>query len=737
MEKFYAHSKENEPIEKWQPLEDHLIAVADLAGEFAEVFGASDWAYQAGLWHDLGKYQKDFQDKLKGESISVIHSEAGGHLSKLLGMTGIDVILSWLIMGHHSGLADYSSADTGGKSLVARMRSPEKSQFIIDNVPDSIKRKPTLQLPKMFSNLEKMACQSFFIRMLYSCLVDADFLDTEQFMDGERAASREQNAPDMAELLRFFNEHMTQFDGAKGTVNECRSEILAQCRAAASNDGIFSLTVPTGGGKTLASLAFALEHAVAKQKSRIIYVIPYTSIIEQTAKVFRSIEGFENAVLEHHCNVVYEREAETDNSPRNRLATENWDAPIVVTTSVQFFESLYANRSSACRKLHNIANSVVIFDEAQCLPVNYLRPCVFAIRELARHYGVTPILCTATQPVLDLQDSFDFKFPEKLDGVREIMQAPVELYHRLERVKLSVLDELNSVSTDALAEQLFTETGAVLCIVNLKNDARALAEKLPAEKTIHLSTNMCASHRLKTFDEIRDRLMSGEQIYVISTSLVEAGVDLDFPVVYRALTGLDSIAQAAGRCNREGKLEFGRTVVFVPEKQPDYVKAGASLCLEYLQPSRIERSFLPETFESYFNEYFKGKGSDKLDGKNIMKMLGGSAEEIQFQTAAENFRLIDNDWQVGVIMPFGKAPELVDQLIEEPWLAKSIYRKLQSYTVNISRFVFGKLLDGGYAREVKSGSGIYYLHTTQLYSDQFGFLPPDSIDCYEVDSLIQ
>ncbi len=731
---YYAHSKEGEEPDLWQPLDEHLENVAKKAAEFAEPFGGEEWARLAGLWHDMGKYHPDFQRKLHGESIRVVHSEAGGHWASLKGWRGMDVLFSWLIMGHHAGLADYGAGDTGGKALEPKMRNPERSEQVIAKVPARLLDQAPPAMPSMFSKPEHPD-QAFFIRMLYSCLVDADFLDTEAFMDSARKAARPKDLPSMDALLACFDAYMAHFDGAEGAVNQCRAQVLAQCRAAATRTGVFSLTVPTGGGKTLASLAFALRHAVKHQKRRIIYVIPYTSIIEQTAEVFRSIPGFEEAVLEHHSNLVFDDDQEIAEK-RARLAMENWDAPIVVTTNVQFFESLHGNRSSRCRKLHNMADSVIIFDEAQCLPPAFLRPCVFAIRELARHYGVTPVLCTATQPVLTETKSFDFEFAEGFEQVSEIIDNPDVLSRQLERVRVEIFDELRPIDLPELANRLEAENSSLLCIVNLKDDARALAEMLPSESAIHLSTNLCAAHRFEVLAEIRQRLNRGERLLVISTSLVEAGVDLDFPVVYRALAGLDSIAQAAGRCNREGKLEWGRTVVFMPENQPDYVKPAASLALDYLKPDRLDRVFLPETFRAYFKRTFFMKGTVALDQKGIRALLPKKTEEIRFQTAAEEFNLIDSGWQLPVIMPFREAAKLVDQLLSRKWEAKSICRKLQRYTVNISKRVVDQLIDQDYARPVDGFTGMVYLHTTQLYDDHFGFIPPDTIDAFDPETNI-
>jgi CRISPR-associated endonuclease/helicase Cas3 len=731
---YYAHSKDGAPPSTWQPLEEHLRNVAELAAVFAKPFGGDEWARLAGLWHDLGKYHPDFQRKLDGENIRVVHSETGGHWAQQQ-MPQVATLLCWLIMGHHAGLADYAEDRSGAKALAPKMRDPSHSDPVLKNVPQELLDQVVPALPPMFADRDGFPDLAFFVRMLYSCLVDADFLDTESFMDQKREQARFHQTPAIERLLASFDSHMRQFEGAVGAVNECRAEVLAQCRNAAEQTGVFSLTVPTGGGKTLASLAFALRHAVKYQKRRIIYVIPYNSIIEQTAAVFRGIPGFEGAVLEHHCNLVLEEG--TAESIRQRLAMQNWDAPMVVTTSVQFFESLYANRSSRCRKLHNIADSIVIFDEAQCLPPAFLRPCVFAIRELARHYGVTPVLCTATQPVLDRRESFDFEFNEGFESVTEIIADPAALSARLSRVQVERLNDLEPLAYSELAERLLAEGQSLLCIVNRKADARELAELLPSEWTIHLSTNMCAAHRLEVFAEIKRRLAAKERVLVISTSLVEAGVDLDFPVVYRALAGLDSIAQAAGRCNREGRLaDGGRTVVFLPENQPDYVGPAASIARDFLREDRLPRIFMPQTFRDYFGEYFFMKGSAALDQRGILELLPKQLEGIYFREAAERFRLIDNDWQVSLVVPFGEAPKLIDKLLDEPWSIGAICRELQRYTVNVPRKAFDSLLAEDYVREVKGIEGIYFLHTKQLYDQRFGFVSPDAIDCFNWEDLI-
>jgi len=744
---YYAHSLDGEPPEKWQPLEEHLKNVAELAAEFARPFGGEKWARLAGLWHDLGKYSDAFQKKLfdangidchiETQPGRVVHSEAGGHLACLKGWRGADRVLSWLIMGHHAGLTDYEPEYIGEKALKLKMEKANRSDEVLNKIPEWIRERPLPPPPKA---LQKGADPALFIRMLFSCLVDADFLDTERFMDKERLRQRNEKRPGLEFLLEKFDKYMDDLcrQTAPTPVNEIRAEVLSRCREAAEErPAVFSLTVPTGGGKTLASLAFALRHAVRNQKQSIIYVIPYTSIIEQTAEVFRQIPGFKDAVLEHHCNVV--EPDESQEVTRNRLAAENWDAPLVVTTSVQFFESLFACRTSRCRKLHNIVNSVIIFDEAQCLPPDFLRPIVFTIRELFRHYHVTPLFCTATQPVLTRTEAFDFKFREgfeEKEGPREIVQNPDKLAEQLRRVEIVLHEKsMTPVGLPELSNAILAENAALLCIVNRRDDARNLARILPEERTLHLSTNMCAAHRFAVLEEIKSKLAGKEKIIVVSTSLVEAGVDLDFPVVYRALAGLDSIAQAAGRCNREGRLTAngkekpGRTVVFVPESQPGYVRQQAGITKEILARGDLEELLSPANYERYFRQYFWQLGMDQLDKKGILEIVSGRAMNFYFRTAADRFRFIEDDWQEQVVVPYGDALHLVGRLTAQAWDQKNILRSLGRYSVGIPKRFFEGLAAREYIRET-GYPGLYMLDQS-LYDERFGFVPPD--EAVEID----
>jgi len=549
-------------------LDEHLTKVAALAEQFAAGFGSGDWARCAGIWHDLGKYSEEFQHYIKTASGynseahiendvntqigKVNHSDAGAQYAvDQFGVHGR--VLAYLIAGHHAGLPDWYKLDAPGGALQSRLESTQNlTNALAGDITGAIlkQQKPTSPISPGGS-----AGFALWVRMLFSALVDADFLDTESFMDETKSVARS-GYPAFKTLLPDLDKHMAALTAkAEPTdVNQLRSEILQQCRQSGSQPpGLFSLTVPTGGGKTLASMAFALEHAKAHQHRRVIYVIPYTSIIEQTANVFRQI--FPNAVIEHHSNL--DADEATKETSASRLATENWDAPIIITTNVQFFESLFAARTSRCRKLHNIANSIVVLDEAQLLPPEFLQPILNVINLLSDHYGVTFVLSTATQPALNSRtDNFGTPLLKGLENVREIMADPDSLYRQLDRVQVTMPEDFNaSQSWEEIAEQL-QQHDSVLAIVGTRAGASELHALMP-RGAYHLSGLMCGQHRSDVIAKITAALKTGQKkpLRVISTQLVEAGVDLDFPVVYRAMAGLDSIAQAAGRCNREGRLQ--------------------------------------------------------------------------------------------------------------------------------------------------------------------------------------
>ena len=449
--------------------------------------------------------------------------------------------------------------------------------------------------------------------MLFSCLVDADYQDTQNFMEGPPPRGG-YSTP--AALLEKLQQYIQPWWDARTELNRKRCEILQTCLDAgpACPDGPYTLTVPTGGGKTVASLAFALTHAAARGKDRVIYVIPYTSIIDQTAEVFQKILGPEN-VVEHHAGVETSV-PEGDADPalyRKALATENWDAPVIVTTAVQFFESLYGSRPARCRKLHNIANSVVVFDEAQTLPVPHLRPCVAAIGQLVQYYGVTAVLCTATQPALQPL------FAELAPGLalRELRPDTAGMESVFRRTTLAMAGEL---SEEALTAQLNAAPQA-LCVVNRRATAQKLYAALAEEGRYCLTTLLCPADRKRLLREIRARLQAGLPCRVVSTSLIEAGVDVDFPAVWREEAGLDSILQAAGRCNREGRRAADSSPVTVFRLQGQRVPAmirpqrgRGAVCVRCLSPTRLGRK--PSRHTSPFS--VRSAGTPALDRDHIL-----------------------------------------------------------------------------------------------------------------------
>lgn len=708
-------------------LEEHLLAVAVLAAEFASVFNSQDWARLSGLWHDLGKFREKFQQYIKsvsgydaeahieGAPGRVDHSTAGAiHAIEKLGMPGR--IIAYLIAGHHAGLPDWNGE---AASLFQRLENGKAQGYLTEArlaEPDAV----LLDQPFPASLPPKDGSLALWIRMLFSCLVDADFLDTEAFMN-ERRKDLRAGYPALNELLSAFDQYMNDktANATDSPVNRIRTEVLRQCcEKATLPPGLFSLTVPTGGGKTLSSTAFALNHAMHHGKQRVIYVIPYTSILEQTAEIFRKIFGDEN-VIEHHSNLDPDKE-----DSRSRLATENWDAPIIVTTNVQFFESLFAARTSRCRKLHNIVNSVVVLDEAQLLPPEFLAPILHVMQDLSQNYKVSFVLSTATQPAFSPRPKFS-----GLRGVQELMDDPDGLYADLKRVEAELPRDFNAPRTwESIAEEL-QQYDSVLCIVNSRTDCRALHALMPRD-TIHLSALMCGQHRSEVIADIKQRLKDGISTRVISTQLVEAGVDMDFPVVYRALAGLDAVAQAAGRCNREGTLPgMGKVVVFVPPKPaaPGLLRKAQQSGQEIMRLSKGDL-LTRERFEAYFRHYYASLNS--LDEENIIGLLDmhnrveARRAEFSFRTAADKFQLIKEEGQTAVIVHYGESHNLITALEAsqnmEPHQRRGILRRLQRYTVNIREQECRKLMTSGDIREIFEGCHIQ--QTDTLYHSQLGLL---------------
>lgn len=651
-----------------QTIQEHLEGTARLAAEFAQPFNGESQANLAGLLHDIGKYSDDFQQHLKGGH-KVDHSTAGAQAAYALHQPEV----AFAVAGHHGGLPD-----GGGKSDPAD--APTLLGRCKKTVPSCAGWQAEITLPSAHRPTfpKDGFSSSFYIRMLYSCLVDADYLDTEAFMN--HTSLRPSMGDSLDILLKRLQNHVAPWWNPTTPINRKRCEILRRCfdHGQAASPGLFSLTVPTGGGKTVSSLAFALTHAAAHQKRRVIYVIPYTSIIDQTASIFTSILG-ENNVLEHHSgSEAISSDLDTNGSCSPKvLATENWDAPIIVTTAVQFFESLFANRSSRCRKLHNLADSVVIFDEAQTLPIPFLRPCVAAIGQLVQHYGVTAVLCTATQPALKpLLNQLVPEFP-----LREIMENPPELYTFFRR---TTLHQAGKLSEEDLASRLH-DISQVLCVVNRRAAAQHLYNMLPHEGCYCLTTLLCPADRKRLLAEIRSRLKTGAPCRVISTSLIEAGVDLDFPSVWREETGLDSILQAAGRCNREGKHspEESLVTVFrladqpVPSMIRPNVDAAQSIFRQFSDPAH------PSAIEAYFSLFLALKGDDALDQKGILAGFHHDMEGrvFPFATAAERFQLIESP-AVTIYLTLPESQPLLNTL-QAGAGNRALYRRLGQYGITV------------------------------------------------------
>jgi CRISPR-associated endonuclease/helicase Cas3 len=708
-------------------LGSHLLKTSELAAKFAKAFNSEGWGKIIGLAHDTGKSTENWQKylirksgygeddaHLEGKLRTVEHSTSSAKLAEEIFGKGVGRLLAYCIAGHHAGLPDWQPEGKHGSSSLKYRLANAINEEIDREIKSTIETEKPGNPPWKFNN--NGLDISLWIRMLFSCLVDADFLDTEAYMDKEKAQKRG-GYFSMKELLAKFNKHMIEkIDNADNTrVNEIRQTILSDCRKAAVNSpGVFSLTVPTGGGKTLSSLAFALGHAVKYGFDRIIYVIPYTSIIEQNADVFRKALG-DDQVVEHHASLD-----EDDSTAKSRLAAENWDAPIIVTTSVQFFESLFAAKTSRCRKLHNIANSVVVLDEAQLLPIEYLSPIIQTIELLSLWYKVTFVISTATQPALESRSDFKEFKGLPFGSVREIIQDVPRLYRELKRVNVEIpLDWKRPETYEDIAKELTAES-RVLCIVSDRKSCRELYQLMP-KGTYHLSALMCGQHRSEIIAEIKSKLTnSNKPVRVISTQLVEAGVDLDFPVVFRALAGLDSIAQAAGRCNREGKLMKGRVVVFIPpKKSPPGILRKAADATETMLKSGVADPLDHANFEKFIGQLYWMANS--LDTKGIIDLLKPDLEEcgIQFRTAAEKFKIIDDAQQQAILVPYGKGKELID-LLKNKGPERWILRKLQRYSVNVYTNDFSSLQRKGLVDEISPS--VFALTFDPGYDYQIGLL---------------
>ncbi|HWE01801.1 MAG TPA: CRISPR-associated helicase Cas3' [Tepidisphaeraceae bacterium] len=717
----------------------HAAAVAGLARQFASPFGAGDWGELLGRWHDLGKRSAEFQayirrtsdpDAAENEQAPgrVDHSTFGAqHAAKIIGKH-FGHILAYCIAGHHGNLPDGTGDDEQTIRSTLQFRLKKTVPFVETGPEDQYSQK--LRLPFALERGNGADFQiAFFTRMLYSALIDADRTATEQFCDNVKSQERNQAKPSVGSLSAALDAFLKwkQLAAEPTAVNRLRASVLTDCLAAASHSpGFFALNVPTGGGKTFASLSFALHHVAMHGANhgmrRVIVSIPFTSIIEQTADAYREALGSlaTTGLVEHHSNIDPKKQTRN-----NQLSAENWDAPLIVTTNVQLYESLFAAATTPCRKLHRLAGSVIILDEAQTVPVELLRPTLMALKELVAHYNCTVVLCTATQPALQWREEFEIG----ISKAQPIIRDEHALFNALKRVHV---ERLGTVTDDQLIDRLADER-AVLCIVNTRPHAAnlydALVSRMGVKGCYHLSTSMCAQHRRDKLAEIRRRLKDEKPCRLISTQLIEAGVDVDFPAVYRAPAGFDAIAQAAGRCNREGRLRrdgqpiLGRVYTFDTETPPppglqrSSAQSARELIGQYPDP------LAPAAVEAYFRLfYWSQQDRHKWDKPDVMGALsdnfGHPEMQLKFKTAAQRYKII-RDEQTSILVPYNdEARRIRDLLLRNDAADYALLRSAQRYLVGVQDHWLKKLVDNQLIAQHESG--LWWLTNERAYSPDKG-----------------
>lgn len=792
-----AHQRKADQQE--QTVAEHLTAVSETAKLFASSISLPLCGQLGGLLHDLGKYSDEFQQYIRSaighidpdaeeyvdaneKKGKIDHSTAGGQFISNIerehkAFQYLSQLLSLVIVSHHGGLIDCVAPDGTDKYSRRIAKDDKKTHFseILEIAPDDVvglARELLLSdeiLNELMVVLKKIPKQSqnFYLgllsRFLFSCLLDADRIDTADFENPENKDIRlNTQYPSWDKFTIALEKRISKFS-AENRVDEIRQEVSEACKRAGTRErGIYTLTVPTGGGKTLASLRFALEHAAKHKLERVLYVIPYTSIIDQNARevqnVFAGLSekyGVE-LVLEHHSNLTPEKE-----TTAQRLMSENWDAPIVFTTFVQLLDALFKGGTRSARRMHHLANAVIVFDEVQTIPIKTVHLFNNAMNFLTRVCGTTVVLCTATQPLL--HDVDKAKGAIQLSPDHEIMSDVPALFEELRRVKVIDRREVGGCSDERIAEIIKEElnvTGSVLTIVNTKKSAANLfnlCKDLYAE-VYHLSTNQCPQHRLEVIDHIRERARPGSAVPVIciSTQLIEAGVDVDFGTVIRFVAGLDSIAQAAGRCNRSGKRKkIGRVLLVNPfheniDRLPE-IKIGKEKCERVLAEydedcSQFDNSLMsPQALTSYFRYYFYERSADMdfpvssnvhVQGDTLLEMLSANSKAVDvyrranrkspllpfcqsFATAGKLFKVIDSQTQ-GVIVPYGNGKKIIADLCasEDITREKALMKQAQRYSVNCYEQTFRNLAQAGALHNIGE-SGVYCL-CEQHYSKDFG-----------------
>lgn len=784
----------------------HLKAVSELAGRLAEKIGFVEQGRLIGLMHDFGKYSSAFQSYMRliieeqtgdnpdndegnveAQSIKSLkgkidHSSAGAqwlmhsllpHLEKLkqrdeaLYPYGIAITqaLSMCIASHHSGLID--SLSKSENVFANRLKKPNEhthlNECLKNAEPELLQQAQLLasyeyiahsskKLKCMLGSLSLSAIEhdyylGMFTKMLFSCLIDADRIDSADFEQPNNKIERFKQ-PDWELACNKIERFLSKFEPAS-PIDHIRTEISNNCFNRSQDEtGIYSLTVPTGGGKTYASLRFALHHAKRHNLDRIIYIIPFTSIIEQNANAIRGVLNELNNdewVLEHHSSLEPEQQ-----TWRSKLACENWDKPIVLTTMVQFLESMFASGTRGSRRLHQLSNAVLVFDEIQTLPIRCVHLFNNTINYLTRFCNTTALMCTATQPLLNRLPEQIKPFGElQLSLKNELTPNIDKLYQQLERVSLKNLtkkDGWNETEITELVQQQLSAVQSCLVIVNTKAWAKALFQSLHSQvsdetKIFHLSTGMCSAHRKGILDEIRARLSKGLATLCISTQLIEAGVDVDFGSVIRFVAGLDSIAQAAGRCNRNGKQQKGNVFVVNPAKENvgmlHDIKTGIAatnrIFTEFAEADLLKPEAMNRYFQYYFYERHKEMAYPVEQDQTLLNLLSNNQRNINktpftlkqsFMTAAKQFKAIDAPVH-SVMVPFNEeAQSIITQLcaLDKRFNAasyRSLLKAAQKYSVNIFPNVWKKLNDQQAVYPIAQDEDVFYLGE-EFYSQDFG-----------------
>lgn len=775
MNPIYAHTLADRAPEDWEPLfgaDGHAEKVAQrlesyvagFAGTALEAFAP---AFRVlGMLHDIGKASPAFQRYLalsaaKKKAESVDHkSAAAAWVLRLMPGDIRAVLMAYAFLGHHSGLGCGSEFMTTRGAAGGKLLNPEWEELLSraellpllqENAARLKKCRPHF---KSAGKADLLFSLQLSVRMLHSALVDADWQATEDFCQPKDSALRDSlHFPSLEQLAERLERHLASFGAPTTPINQWRSRISNACLTSADRKpGVYRLNVPTGGGKTWASLRFALAHARRNGQQRIIYTIPYSSIIDQTARNFRDALGAE-AVVEHQSRV-----SDNNDSERNRFGTENWDAPLIVTTNVQFFDSFFSVSNKRCRKLHRVANSVIVLDEAQSLPTAQLKPCLALLKSLARDFGCTILLCTATQPAFvnfpasAKSENKAFDIGWNTQDVQSLLGEELEqqLAAAFKRVRLSFIGrQTRTELLGHLRDHMATANAAsALIIVNLTRQAQALyreARDEGFEGRFHLSARMCPAHREQVLQAVRTRLQEGKPTLLISTRVIEAGVDISFPIVYRERCGLDSLAQSAGRCNRHGELEMGQVFAYEAGDEDGSallvdVRDGA-LALDDLRASGLcpdDDLFSPEAVTDYFERFYGKRGGQGWDSRGLVETeIGtrpGAVFNWNFRAMAEDFRLIDNDQQV-ILVPYGEEAEAIRRELlklgsRDIMPPRELYRRLQSISVSVYRTEMEHL--EAHLEKLHHAAEISMLCTEGLYSIETGLaratgsLPPSS-----------